>query len=195
MGLSRGSHSFFECSYANRYVIEVDLFGPMNMSNLCNVNSRAKAFFSLSLIHFVCNYFLHYSWHCSYQGDFQQVNILILINRAKLFNVKLILTESSFGKSYFKSDIGSWDIILRENLCRKVTFGFCPLLWSNFAIFDFDGHFFLSLNGRKDRQHFSHSCPQGWRKLTTKSCGTKLTNAVLKVWDVSTIVGHNLIRP
>ena len=49
MGLSRGSHSFFECSYANRYVIEVDLFGPMNMSNLCNVNSRAKAFFSSAL--------------------------------------------------------------------------------------------------------------------------------------------------
>ena len=37
--------------------------------------------------------------HCCYQGAFQEVNILT--NRAHLFNVKFILTESSYEKNYF----------------------------------------------------------------------------------------------
>ena len=111
--------------------------------------------------------------HCCYQGAFQEVNILI--NRAHLVNVKLVLTESLCGKklflkngnSYIKSDEYSWDNILRANFCRKVTFGLWPFLWSNLAIFDFDGHFHPS-NGGKDRQDSAHSFhyrPIMWQTL------------------------------
>ena len=41
--------------------------------------------------------------HCCYQGAFQEVNILI--NRAHLVNVKLVLTELLYGKSYFSITI------------------------------------------------------------------------------------------
>ena len=41
--------------------------------------------------------------HCCYQGAFQEVNILI--NRAYLVNVKLVLTESLYGKNYFSKTI------------------------------------------------------------------------------------------
>ena len=64
------------------------------------------------------------------------------------------------GNSYIKSDEYSWDNILRANFCPKVTFGLWPFLWSNLAIFDFDGHFHPS-NGGKDRQDSAHSCPHG----------------------------------
>ena len=46
-----------------------------------------------------------------------------------------------------ESDEYPWDNILRANFCPKVTFGLWPFLWSNLAIFDFDGHFHPS-NGR-----------------------------------------------
>ena len=55
-------------------------------------------------------YILHRYWyfidivaHCCYQGAFQEVNILI--NRAHLVNVKLVLTESLYGKNYFSKTI------------------------------------------------------------------------------------------
>jgi len=76
---------------------------------------------------------------------------------------RVLVREKLFlknGNSYIKSDEYSWDNILRANFCRKVTFGLWPFLWSNLAIFDFDGHFHQS-NGGKDRQDSAHSCPHG----------------------------------
>ena len=46
---------------------------------------------------------MHIALHCCYQGAFQEVNILI--NRAHLVNVKLVLTESLYGKNYFSKTI------------------------------------------------------------------------------------------
>ena len=61
-------------------------------------------------------------------------------------------------KCYFKCDECSWDIISEASLGPKVNFGLWPLLWPNWAIFDFDGHF-IPLNGGKDRKDFVQSFP------------------------------------
>ena len=111
---------------------------------------------------------------------------------------RVLVREKLFlknGNSYIKSDEYSWDNILRANFCRKVTFGLWPFLWSNLAIFDFDGHFHPS-NGGKDRQDSAHSCPRGWRRLPQKKSvrAIKLTDVALKVWDTSlaiTTFGHH----
>ena len=54
------------------------------------------------------NFFNHFhiykqqrtEYHCCYQGDFQEVNILV--NGAHLVNVKFILTESSYEKIIYQ---------------------------------------------------------------------------------------------
>ena len=83
--------------------------------------------------------------------------------QCKIIFDRVLVQKKLFLKnyqSYIKSDQYSWENIVRTNFCPKVTFGLWPFLWSNFAIFYFDGHFHPS-NGRDFREFSAHSCPRG----------------------------------
>ena len=91
------------------------------------IQAHIKSSWNISILHQCFNIVIH---HCCYQGDFQEINILM--NRALLPNCKIESTACPFLKNSFKK-LSFWWF-----WCFLVIFGdfwwFLALFFSNLAL-------------------------------------------------------------